>query len=154
MVTHYSKLAPLKALTHDFKQAVLRHQRAIGPGSSSEKPGKKKKVKHSIDESAAIDKILSVVNEQALEYQKQVDDLHALISKVKTQRLRRFVVNRKTKVAHRILAGFEDIGPAAITHCGWKYARSQVSITDEEPTKAEEACDTCMPALRALLALY
>ena len=132
---------------------MLRHPRALGSSSYSEKPGRKD-AKFSIDESMITDKILAVFNKQALEYQKQVDDLHALISKVKTQRLRRFVVNRKTKVVHRILAGYEDIGPAAITHCGWKYAKSQVTITDEEPTKAEEACDTCMPALRALLALY
>ena len=64
-----------------------------------------------------------------------------------------YVINRKSRVTHRILAGFEEVGVDAITKCGWEYAKSKVEITTDEPTDHKLTCDTCLPALRALLAL-
>ena len=158
MVTHYSKLAPLKALTADFKQAVLRHQQGVASSASSPSSRSSRLVPHSSDTGVSQEwyeeKVLAVMNQHAVKYQKQFEELQDMIKRVKVQRARRFVVNRKTRVTHRILAGFDDVGWAAVTHCGWRFAHSQVMITDEEPTKPDETCDTCLPALRAVLALY
>ena len=56
-------------------------------------------------------------------------------------------------VTHWILAGYEDVGVGAITRCGFKHAHAKVTVTNEPPTKFDECCDACLPALRALLAL-
>ena len=64
----------------------------------------------------------------------------------------RFVRNRKTSVAHRVLCGFEEVGVSAITFCGWRYASKKVLLEKQAPAKRKETCKTCLPALRASLA--
>ena len=89
----------------------------------------------------------------AASHEKQDEELKDMIKSAAQAAQRRYVINRKTRVAHWILAGYEDVGPEAITRCGLKYAYSKVTITSEPPSKFDECCDTCLPALRALPAL-
>ena len=144
LITHYSKLAPLKALTEEFKRAASeRTSSTVSPSSRSDKL---------IDKRMAT-KVLKTIECQLQEYEQRFTDLQDMITKVKNEASKKYVINRKTRLTHKILAGYEQVGPKAITFCGWPYAQSKVTITHQEPTKASETCDTCMPALRSLLVL-
>ena len=154
LVVHYCKLAPLRALTSEFKAAANRQLKSSdGAGSKS------------VD-----DKLLKMIDEKVVRHLKNAMDLYSAAHKQEVARLdalikkcelaahnfarpRRYVINRKSKVTHRILAGFDEVGVDAITKCGWRYAKAKIEVTAHEPTDHKLTCDTCMPALRALLAL-
>ena len=75
----------------------------------------------------------------SIAHKQEVSRLDALIKKCelaadKAARPKAYVINRKSRVTHRILAGFEEVGIDAITKCGWEYAKSKVEITNDEPT--------------------
>ena len=153
MVTHYSKLAPLKAITTEFKE-VIRRQRGdptSGPASSTMRLDDSSIHKTINDQ--MMSKVIEQINTQAKKYEKQAKELMDMIASMDHLKPKKYVVNRKTKVTHRILAGYEEVGPGALTLCGWKYAYAKVAITSAEPTQAVSTCETCLPALRACLAL-
>ena len=76
-----------------------------------------------------------------------------LVKKIQVEtRPARYLRNRVTNKVHRILCGYEEAGPSAITHCGWKYAGQKVAVEKNAPRTYPEVCGTCMPALKASLA--
>ena len=64
---------------------------------------------------------------------------------------KKYLKDRKNGVLHYILSGYEDVGPGAITHCGWTYASAKVEVVFRGPRFKQEACDTCMAELRRSL---
>ena len=84
----------------------------------------------------------------------EVEELRLIVNKLAINlKPRRYVQNRKTLVTHRIAMGFEEVGLRARTLCGWKYAGANVDIMADPPRLNKQTCDTCLPALRATLAL-
>ena len=83
------------------------------------------------------------IEEDMARLQKEVDRVE-LECKPK-----RFVRNRKTRVVHRVLASYDEVGSGAITCCGWRFAHSPIVMCGEVPAVRREVCDTCTPALRA-----
>ena len=93
------------------------------------------------------------LDKRASLYEQQLYELKEMVKKMDKGKRPRFVINRKSRITHRVLAGYEEVGPRAIAMCGWRYVHSYVALTHEEPKVVAETCDTCLPALRALLAL-
>ena len=84
--------------------------------------------------------------------QTEIDRLDKMIKDSEAKgKIKRYLKNRKNGILHYILAGYEDVGPGAITHCGWKYASSKVEVVQAGPRYKQEACDTCMAELRRSL---
>ena len=137
VITHYSRLAPLKAITADFKRAVMERS---GKSKSSSK--------------ADVRSIKSAVDVAMAKVTEEVKELDMLVRRIQHEtRPARYLRNRTTNKVHRILCGYEEAGPSAITHCGWKYAGQTVAVEQDAPTIYKQVCGTCLPALKASLAL-
>ena len=153
IITHYTRLAPLKSITSDFKRAVLRagldHSAKITDAKSKEKNHKTKVNKRGID----MHKVHSVMQAELLRFEQEMELLRRIVNKMAHQcRPRVYCQNKKTLITHRIAVGFEEAGMRARTMCGWKYARADVNISADPPAVRKQTCDNCLPALRASLA--
>ena len=140
VVTHYTRLAPLKTITADYKKAILDRSGDKPKETSGEETKRIAKLKHSMD---------ATVKSMQEEFKRLDDMIKAVELSLKPSK---FVRNRKTNVVHRVLCGFEEAGDSAITFCGWRYAAKKVTLQKEAPDKRKETCKTCLPALRASLA--
>ena len=136
IITHYTRLAPLRSLATDMKGRIAKRN-LDNKCSSNEQ---------------AILKLKNSVETHMSKVQEEIHRLDEMIKKSETSgKPKRYLKNRKNCVLHYILAGYEDVGPGAITHCGWKYAFAKVEVALHGPRFKQEACDTCMAELRRSL---
>ena len=94
LITHYSKLAPLKALTSEFKR-VAHEKFTKSPGSDAS---------HNIKlvDAAMEANMFKVIEAQMREYGnkfKELQDMFTMFAKVSSKK---YVINRTTRVTHRI----------------------------------------------------
>ena len=102
VVTHYTRLAPLKAITSDFRKALVK------------KEGDKAKDQAKL----AMERSVNKLTAQLTLYQNELDEIRALLKKLeKCGNIKKFVTNRATGIRHRILTYYEDAGVLAKTVC-------------------------------------
>ena len=136
VVTHYTRLAPLRAITSDFRRALL------------EQRGDKKAKKDKLVMTRSINKLTT----QLAQYQAELDELKGLVKSLeKKDPVKQYVINTDSDICHRVLADHEDAGLEAKTVCTWKYLRGACRLTAEPPTVNKQGCERCLPALKALL---
>ena len=134
VVTHYTRLAPLRAITSDFKRSL------------QDRAGKSKKDKDKVTMARTMKKL----SDQLSQYTAELEDLKKQIKILDKRPLAKsYTVNPRTKVTHRILTTYEDAGIDAKTICKWPYIRAGGSLTAEAPTSRCTTCDTCLPQLKA-----
>ena len=135
VVTHYTRLAPSKAITDDFRRALTR-------GREEEPLHRDIRVKKL---RKALDKHIGEVQN---EVQQLEDALKALELRMEPKK---YVINLDTNRTHRVLTTVDEAGLYASTVCGYKYATRRAKLTNEPPTKKKETCGTCLNELRAVL---
>ena len=136
VVTHYTRLAPLKAITSDFRKSF----------QIREEKGKKDKDKVSMTKS------IKKLAEQLKVYTAELDDLRKQIKLLDKRPLAKsYTINPRSGITHRILTSYEDAGIDARTFCKWPYIRQGGVLTADPPTARQTTCDTCLPALKASL---
>ena len=156
VVTHYTRIAPLKTITDDFKR---RHQcKSITPPMMDdlEKQLKvivTKTLKHGNPHRKLAtheSKIKAIMDANAVKYDELKTELEEKIKQAEKRCApRRFCVNRKTGCVHKVLSAFEEAGPDAITYCGWKYAHASIKMVTEPTEDGKDVCPTCLPELKA-----
>ena len=136
VVTHYTRLAPLRAITSDFRRALVEQQ------------GDKKAKKDKLVMTRSIKKLTT----QLASYQTELDDLKVLIKSLeKRDPVKKYVINMDSKICHRVLTYHEDAGIESRTVCTWKYLRGAGRLTAEPPADHKLICERCLPALKASL---
>ena len=136
VVTHYTRLAPLRAITSDFRRALL------------EQRGDKKAKKDKLVMARSVKKLTT----QLASYQTELDELKGLIKSLeKKDPVKKYVINTDSDICHRVLTYHEDAGLDAKTVCTWKYLRGAGRLTAEPPTAYKRVCERCLPALKASL---
>ena len=138
IVTHYTRLAPLKTITADFRRAVL--DKAAG---STEAKGK-----------GVVDhrKIQKVLNQAMLKVSEEIARLDQAVEELKkSTEPPLYVKHLITKSEHRVLTTVEDMGTDAVAVCGFAYARRSFRLLRQQPTIKKLTCGSCMPELKASL---
>ena len=136
VVTHYTRLAPLKAITSDFRKAM------------EKKEGSKAQDRNTL----AMERSVKKLTTQLLAYEAELNEMKGLLKKLeKNGVVKKFVTNRVTGIKHRILTHYDDARIAAKTICKWKYLQGDCELTAEQPRFRKETCETCMRALKASL---
>ena len=138
VVTHYTRLAPLKTITADFRRAVL--DKAAG---STEARGK------GVADHRKIQKVLNKAMQKVSEEISRLDEAVEKLKKATEPPL--YVKNMITKSEHRVLTTVEDMGADAVAVCGYAYARGSFRLIRNQPTSKKLTCGTCMPELKASL---
>ena len=153
IITHYTRLAPLKSITTDFKRAILNAEAKRGADTNKKhKQGKDKPHRQKSITGLDKKKIEASLKKELMKTAEELDLLRDMIKRVSRECApRRFVTNAKSHITHRVAAGFEEAGLKARTLCGWKFARSDVIMSVDPPKERKKTCDTCLPALRATL---
>ena len=136
VVTHYTRLAPLKAITDDFRKALVGRKVEMTKGQSAKKIKKLRK---------ALDRSIHTVAEEV----KQLEDTIKMVEKKLI--FKGYVINNDTGATHRVLTTINERGSRANAFCGWKYAHKDFKLTEDAPTERKATCGTCLPALRATL---
>ena len=140
MVTHYTRLAPLANIGNETKEAMKKK----GQVTKSSKQAPK----------VSDQTICEAVDKYVDSWREEFDRLESLIKKVEAaNKPKKYLLNKSTGSKHRIAAGFDEVGRACPTFCGWRYVNAPVTSTEDAPTFREECCGTCMPALRETLPL-
>ena len=97
-------------------------------------------------------KSIKELAEQLKAYTTELEDLRKQIKLLDRRPLdKSYTVNRRTGVTHRILTAYEDMGMEARTICTWPYLHAGGLLTADPPSTRRATCDTCLPALKALL---
>ena len=142
IVTHYTRLAPLKTLAKDFKHAAALKLGAETSARSKANEGQLKKMR-------------AILTKEAKKWEEEFAKLNELIDKVKKEAgPPRYLLNTVTGAIHQILLHHDWAGINARTFCGWEYARSKASVlpVKDHGHDRELICDTCMSEVRAALA--
>ena len=135
VVTHYTRLAPLKAITDDFRRALTR--------SRDEEP---------LHRDIRIKKLRKALDKNIEKVQKEVQQLEDALKALELRmEPKRYVINMDTNRTHRVLTTVDEAGLYASTVCGYKYATRRAKLTNEPPTRKKETCGTCLNELRAVL---
>ena len=109
VVTHYTRLAPLKAITSDFRKALAK------------KEGDKSRDRTKLAMERSVKKLTS----QLLAYEGELNELKVLLKKLeKSGCAKKYVTNRVTGIRHRILTHYEDAGVGAKTICSGNTYRA------------------------------
>ena len=135
VVTHYTRLAPLKAITDDFRRALTRGR--------DEEPLQTYDIIKKLGQ--AFDKNIGKVQKGVQQFE---DALRALELRMEPNK---YVIHIETSRTHRVLTTVDEAGLYANTVCGYKYATRRAKLTNEPPTKKKETCGTCFNELRAVL---
>ena len=136
VVTHYTRLAPLRAITSDFRKNLIKRQ--------GDAKNKKEKL--------AMTRSISKLTLQLTSYQAELDELKVLIKNLESRDpVKKYVVNTDSNIWHRVLTYREDAGLDAKTVCTWKYLRGACRLSAEAPTVYKPTCERCLPALKASL---
>ena len=132
IVTHYTRLAPLKTITNDFKAAVARRH----GGVTEPKP--------------RMDRPVQKLTKQLEQYDRELEELRLAIKGMETsKRPVEYARNLRAGVLHKVLVAIgEDHPPKA--YCGWKYSKYTYSLQGEAPDDSDEICGDCFPRLKAM----
>ena len=108
IITHYTRLAPLKSITADFKRAVLRAGRDPKQPAIEDKRAdkilKKKKDKPGFD----VNKVHAVMKAELAKFDEEMEILRRIVNIMAHQcRPLVYCQNKKTHTTHRIAVGFE-----------------------------------------------
>ena len=147
IITHYTRLAPLRSITNDFKRAIL--------NTATQKVSKGKAIKDDANKSntkgSDTKKVLKILKAELKKYEEEIAELNRRVKRTRHKLgPRTYVTNTKTQVVHRIGTTIEEAGLHACTLCGWRCAaKGRLSV--DAPTVLKKTCDTCLPALRASL---
>ena len=145
IITHYTRLAPLRSITNDFKRAVLQ---AAPHGNKIAVKDQTKAIKPN---GSDVKKVLKVMKKELQKYEAEIKEPSALVEKTRHELgPRSYVTNMKTQVVHRVGTTIQEAGLHARTLCGWRCA-SKGALSVDAPTVRKRFCDTCLPALRASL---
>ena len=135
-MTHYTRLAPLKATTSDFRKAMAK------------KEGAKTHDRNKL----AMERSVKKLTTQLLAYEGELNEMKVLLKKLEKSGVeKKFVINRVAGIKHRILTHYDDAGITAKIICKWKYLQGDCELTSEQPRFRKETCETCMRALKASL---
>ena len=119
VVTHYTRMAPLRAITSDFRKTLIQRQ------------GDTKTTKERLAMTRPIKKLAL----QFTNYQAELDEMRDLIRRPEMRGpVRKYVVNTEPNIWHRILTYHEDASLDAKTVCTWKYIRCGCRLSAEAPT--------------------
>ena len=136
VVTHYTRLAPPKAIASDSKKAL--EAKTADESASNNK--------------LALGRSFKELTSQLKAYQEELADLKIIIKKLDHMSPDQpYVTNLRTKIRHRVLTCHEDVGINAKTFCKWTYIQGEGHLTREAPTVRAETCETCLPGLKASL---
>ena len=136
VVTHYTRLAPLKATTSDFRKALAK------------KEGDKAKGQAKLAMGRSVKKLTA----QLKLYQSELDEIRTLLKKLdKRGHVKKLVTNHATGIRRIILTYYDDARVLAKTVCKWKYLQAVCELTSEPPHVREDTCETCLRALKASL---
>ena len=109
MVTHYTRLAPLRAITSDFKRSLQ---------SQADKTKKDK-------DNVTMTRTMKKLSDQLAQYTVELDELKKQIKILDKRPLARcYAVNPRTKVTHRVLTSYEYAGIHAKTICKRPYIQA------------------------------
>ena len=161
LITHYSRVAPLRSITEDYKKL-------INPDSLPS-PDQVRQIELRARKAtlAAVEERLKIhatgsdatLAEFKAKFHAIVDQHHESSLRLKAEmqdmvdrasnkgRARRFVMNRDTGCVHTVLSTFEEAGPRALTHCGWKFTSGNISMLASWGTVVDDTCSTCLPEL-------
>ena len=93
VVTHYTRLAPLRATTSDFRRALMEQR-----GDNKAKTDK-----------LVMTRSIKKLTTQLASYQTELDELKGLIkSSEKKDPVEKYVINTDSDICHRVLAYHED----------------------------------------------
>ena len=126
IITHYTRLAPLRSITNGFKRAILntapRHdKKAIKDDTKAAAKPK----------GCDIKKVLGVMKTELQKYEAEIREPNILIQRTRHELgPRTYVTNMKTQVVHRIGTTIEEAGLHARTLCGWRYAAKEKLSVD------------------------
>ena len=141
-MTHYTRLAPLKTLAKDFKQAAVLRLGAETTARSKNNECQLKKMK-------------ALMTKGAVRWQEEFEKLSKLVDDARKEaKPPGYLLNTVTGAVHQILIHHDWAGSKARTFCGWDYVKSKASVMPVRGhgTNRDMICDTCMSEVRAALA--
>ena len=134
VVARYTRPAPLKAITADFRNALVKKRLDISTGQTANKVNNTKRAMNT-----AISKVAKGV--------KELDDA---VKKLENKSEDKgYIINLETNT-HRLLTTINESGEKAKCCCGLKCADKEFWWTPT-PFDRNTTCGTCLPALRASL---
>ena len=136
VVTHYTRLGPLKAITSDFRKSFEKRN------SKMVEESHKKLTK----------KAMKKLEDQLVKQNTELEELSKAIKQMeKNNAPKRYARNNATNVTHLALTSIEEFGVKAKALCGWKYPKGDFELLLDAPGRRSDTCDTCIIALRASL---
>ena len=94
--------------------------------------------------------IIKIMDKYTEAWSEEARRLEALIKdKEQSSSSPQYLLNTKTRMIHKILTTFEEMGMEAVTYCKWPYVHKDAKLLHRAPSSRAECCGTCMPALRA-----
>ena len=141
LITHYARLAPLKNLGEEFKNAMKKKRSGSEQLVTTTKPNINKA------------EVKMIMDEQLENMKQELNMIQDITKKVEKEcRPKEYLKNRVTGSHHRILCSISDAGQGALTWCGWSYATKKFEVlSSRSPTYRGEVCGGCMPDLKASL---
>ena len=137
IVLRYCRMAPIADVSREYKAAA---------SSSRREQYLQVAAKANL-------KLKDQFNGVVAKWEQETSRLYDLIAKVeKACGPRQFVINRKTRMIHKVLTTVTDVGMKAIAYCGLKYPLADVSMAMDLPVAERNFyCSTCLADVRATL---
>ena len=141
LITHYTRLAPLKTLGYDIKAALRKKRTKTTTSPDIYQPGLNNK------------NVKALMDTQLVDMKEEINRLQTLINKVELEcRPKQYLKHRITGSHHKVLCSVADAGDGALTWCGWSNAKKKYEVlADIAPKHRDEICGECMPELKASL---
>ena len=147
IITHYTRLVPLKSLAEDFKKVAV-------------KKALEDKMKEADGSQIRLARVAMSLTKTNQEMNKQMISLHAEMAELrglvrKAEEDRRpptYVQHPKSGVVHRFLTTLEDAGIHARAICSYKWVAAAARRVSGLPSDPDLVCDACMPEQRAEMA--
>ena len=147
IITHYTRLAPLKTPAEDFKRIAIRK---VLSDKMQETDGTRRKLAR---EAIDMKKMNKEVNKQICALQDEMVELKVLIKRAEDERRPPvYVQNPKSGVVHKVLTSLEQAGIHARSVCSYKWVAGAARKVDTLPRDADLICDTCMGEQKAEMA--
>ena len=162
VITHYTRIAPLRSLTEDFKRRQERHT----PKAEDISPARliaiedELKVAMNTELENRMNTILNETKSNEIKVRKIMDKcfeahvelqnkINKFIEKNSHQNFDKpLCTNTRTKVTHKILTTIQSAGNEARTWCMWKYAKGFARLAEELGTTGDTPCKECFPEFR------
>ena len=162
VITHYTRIAPLKSLTEDFK----RRQMKSTPNDDDISPSKlldigdelkstmtaalETRVKDIVKDAKENDtRIRNIMDKCFAAHETLQNKIDNFIKENSKRTLDKpLCINTRTKVTHKVLTSIQTAGNEARTWCMWKYAKGYVRLIDELGVSGDHPCKECYPEYR------